>query len=174
MSPEPFKTTFIIWRDVLQAPPPILDCIEHGYCLPLKIISPSFAHQNHRSTELHNDFVVGAICELLENHCIVRVDQKPSMCSPLLVVSNSEGKLILVLNLRNLNQFMHIVKFKHEDLHIAALLIETHEYLFKLDLKSRYRHVDIHQEHFRFQWEDKGRYCYYVFVVLPLHTCSQS
>ena len=163
------------WKEVLQAPLPIVDCIKHGYRLPLKVIPPPYTRQNHRSTVLHNDFVGGAIHELLKNRCIARVDQKPIVCSPLSVVSNSAGKLRLVLNLRYLNQFMHIVKFKYEDLRTAALLFETHEYLFKFDLKSGYHHIDIHPEHFQFlgfQWEDKGRPCYYVFVVLPFGLCT--
>ena len=81
------------WREVLQAPPSILDSIEHGYRLPLKIIPLSHVHQNHRSTELHNDFVEGVIHKLLEYCCFERVDHKPSECSPLSVVSNSTGKL---------------------------------------------------------------------------------
>ena len=54
------------------------------------------------------------------------------------------GKLRLVLNLRYLNQFVHAVKFKYEDLRIAAMVFESNEYLFKFDLKSGYHHLDIH------------------------------
>ena len=81
------------------------------------------------------------------------------MCSPLSVVSNTAGKLQLVLNLRYLNQFLHVVRFKYEDLLIAALMFEANEYLFKFDLKSGYHHVDIHPDHSHFlgfQWEEKG------------------
>ena len=28
------------WKDVLQAPPPIIECIEKGYYLPLKFLAP--------------------------------------------------------------------------------------------------------------------------------------
>ena len=45
-------------------------------------------------------------------------------CSPLSVVSNTAGKLRLVLNLTS-NQFLHADRFKYEDLHIAALLLES-------------------------------------------------
>jgi len=80
------------------------------------------------------------------------VDQKPIVCSPLSVVSNSAGKLRLVLNLRYLNQFIHTVKFKYKDLRTAALLFEKDEYLFKSDLNSGYHHLDIHH----ISWNSSG------------------
>ena len=66
------------------------------------------------------------------------------------MVLSSTGKQRLVLNLRYLDQYMHVVEFKYEDLHTAALMIEIHEYLFKFDLKLGYHHVDIHPNHYQF------------------------
>ena len=100
----------------------------------------------------------------------MRVKEKPYVCSPLSVVSKSMGNLRLVLNLRYLNQFLHVVSFKYEDLRIAALMFEANDFLFKFDLKSGYHHVDIHPEHFKyldFQWAERGVTRYYVFTVLP-------
>ena len=40
---------------------------------------------------------------------------------------------------------------------------------------SGYHHIDIHPDYFQFlgfQWEDKGRPCYYVFSVLPFGLCT--
>ena len=96
------KQKLPFWKEVLQAPPPVLDCIEHGYCLPLKYIPPSFSHQNHTSTESHHAFVDEAVLSLLEKRCVLQVDHKPYVCSPL-SISNTAGKLRLVLNLRYLN-----------------------------------------------------------------------
>ena len=84
-------------------------------------------------------------------------------------MSNSSGKLRLVLNLRYLNQFLYAPHFKYEDLHVAALLFEKHEYLFKFDLKSGYHHVDIypeHQKYLGFQWDIDGVAGFYWFAVL--------
>ena len=70
---------------------------------------------------------------------------------------------------------MHIVKFEYEDLRTAALMFEIHKYLFHFDLNLDYHHIDIHPDHFQFldfQWEDKGRPCYYVFSVLPFGLCT--
>ena len=158
------------WQDVLQAPPPILDCIENGYRLPLKFIPPPHCQSNHKSTVVHHSFVADAVENLVKNRCALRVSGRPHVCSPLSVVSNSAGKLSLVLNLRYLNQYLHVLTFKYEDLRVAALLFDVDEYLFKFDLKSGYHHVDIHPDYHTylgFQWETKGVTGFYVFIVLP-------
>ena len=163
------KQRIEFWHEVLQAPPSIIDCIENGYRLPLKFIPPPYSQQNHKSVELFSEFVDDALQNLMSNRCIMRVEAKPEVCSPLSVVANSQGKLRLVLNLRYLNQFLHVVSFKYEDLCIAALMFEQGEYLFKFDLKSGYHHVDIWPEHYKFlgfRW-DTDRVNYYVFKVLP-------
>ena len=158
------------WQEVLHAPPPVLDCIENGYRLPLKFIPPSRCQPNHKSAMVHQSFVEDAVENLVKNRCTLRVSGRPHICSPLSVVSNSVGKLRLVLNLRYLNQYLHLFPFKYEDLRVAALLFDVDEYLFKFDLKSGYHHVDIHPDYHTylgFQWETKGVACYYVFTVHP-------
>ena len=85
-------------------------------------------------------------------------------------MENSSGKLHLLLNLWYLNQFLYAPHFKYEDLHVAALLFERNELLFKFDLKLGYHHVDIypkHQKYLGFQWDIGGVTGYYVFAVLP-------
>ena len=117
---------------------------------------------------VHQSFVEDAIQNLVKNRCVVRVSERPHVCSPLSVVSNSMGKFHLVLNLRYLNQYLHVLPFKYEDLCVAALLFEANKYLFKFDLKSGYHHVDIHPSHlFGISVGNKGEACYYVFTVLP-------
>jgi len=81
------------------------------------------------------------------------------LCSPLSVVANATGKLCLVLNLKYLNNYLHVIGFKYEDLRTVALMFEADEYLFKFDLKSGYHYVDVHPEYHKFlgfQWELKG------------------
>ena len=94
-----------------------------------------------------------AVQSLLLNRCVAKVDTKPS---PLSVISNSVGKLCLVLNLWYLNQFLHVTKFKYEDLRVAALMFEKHEHMFKFDLKSGYHHVDISFQSIRDTWASVG------------------
>ena len=152
------KLNVAFWREVLHAPPPVLDCIEFGYRLPLKFIPPPHCQPNHKSTMVHESFVDDAVENLVKNRCVLRVSKRPQVCSPLSVVSNSVGKLRLVLNLRYLNQYLHVLSFKYEDLRVAALLFEVDEYLFKFDLKSGYHHVDIHpycHTYLGFEWKPR-------------------
>ena len=141
--------------------------------LPLKFLPPPYSQGNHKSAISQRVFVDDAVLNLLNNCCVVQVSEKPHVCSPLSVVSNSSGKLRLVLNLRYLNQFLHVVSFKYKDLRVAALMFEKDEFLFKFDLKSGYHHVDIypeHQEYLGFEWDSNGNVnlCNgYVFTVLP-------
>jgi len=94
------KQCFPFWREVLQAPPTVLEWAENGYRLPLKHDPPPYCRQNHNSTEVHEAFVDETVRDLLDNRCVQRVDEIPTACSPLSVVSNLAGKLRLVLNLR--------------------------------------------------------------------------
>ena len=141
------KKNLSFWKNVLHAPPPVLDFIVHGYRLPLKFLPPPYFQGNHKSSISHWVFVDDAVLNLLNNCCVAQVSEKPHVCSPLSVVSNSSGKLRLVMNLQYLNQFLHVISFKYEDLRVAALMFEKDEFLFKFDLKSGYHHVDIYPEH---------------------------
>ena len=104
------------WEYVLHAPPPILDCIRNGYRLPLKFVPCSRFQHNRSSAVSHIQFVNEEIENLVKNRCAVLVNDRPYICSPLSVVSNSSGKLRLVLNLKYLNQFLHVLSFTLEQL----------------------------------------------------------
>ena len=114
---------------MLDASPPVLDCIRNGYHLPLKFIPPTHFQHNHKSATSHSDFVSEAIENLVNNRCAAQVEGRPYICSPLSVVSNSSGKLRPVLNLKYLNQYLHVLSFKYEDLRTAALMFEPGEYV---------------------------------------------
>ena len=53
-----------------------------------------------------------------------RCSSTPFICSPLFVVSNSEGKLRSVLNLQHVSQFWSKDRFKYEDLLVAIAMFE--------------------------------------------------
>ena len=74
---------------------------------------------------------------IIVNHCVMKVHHQLEVCSPLSVIGNPQGKLCLILNLKYLNQFLHVLSFKYEDLCTAELMFEQGEYMFnKFDLKS--------------------------------------
>ena len=83
------------------------------------------------------------------------------------MVANAEGKLRLVLNLKYLNQFLHKVKFKYEDIRVALLMFTKEDFLFKFDLKSGYHHLDIFEPHQKYLGTEGKVLSYFVFTVLP-------
>ena len=101
-----------------------LASIKESYKLPLRLIPDRFCRPNQQSTLGHQDFVTQAIQELEENHCVVKVQETPYICSPLSVVANTQGKLRLVLNLHYLNQILWTDRFKYEDLHVTMLMFQ--------------------------------------------------
>ena len=139
------KEHVVFWLDVLQAPPTVIDWIKNGYKLPLLYSPTPFCQDNHGSALRNGEFVYisTAIRELIENRCVRRCSSRPFICSPLSVVSNLEGKLRLVFNLRHVNQFLRKDRFKYEDLRVAIAMFEKEDFVFKFDLKLGYHHLDI-------------------------------
>ena len=103
------------------------------------------------------------------------VVERPQVCSPLSVVTNSKSKKRLVLNSHYLNQFLRKDSFIYEDLCTAILLFEKGDHLVACELKSGYHHVDRHEKHWTdvgFEWYVGPKLQYYVFTVLPFGLAS--
>ena len=165
------KERLSYWKDELDASAFVLDVIEHGYVLPLKSEPTPFVDENQASVLANKEFVEESVKELLMAGCVKQAEFVPHVCSPLSVVESKAGKKWLVLNLRHLNRFLWKQKFKYEDLRIAMLLLEKGDYLFSVDLKSGYHHVeiaDIHHKYLGFAWNKK----FYTFMVLPFGLAS--
>ena len=132
------------WTDELEASPFVIDIITSGYRLPFLALPPAVCARNHRSAFEHASFVEEAIQELVESGCAIRVPTFPVVCSPLQVVVNVKGKRRLVIDLRYVNQYLHLTKFKYEGLNLIPMLFSKGDYVFSFDLKSGYHHVNIH------------------------------
>ena len=129
-----------------------------------------FIHPNQASALAKKEFVTQAISEFVQNRCVVQVPSQPHVCSPLSMVSNSENKQRLVINLHYLNGYLQKEKFKYEDLHTAMLLFQQGDSMFSFDLKSGCHHIDIFGPNRRFLgfcWEKEGSKQFYMFTVLP-------
>ena len=70
------------WRKVFQAPVPIIDCISEGYKLPLLAPPPTYYGKNQSLAHQNAGFVLSAIAELLQNHCVQKIPYKPHICNP--------------------------------------------------------------------------------------------
>ena len=84
--------------------------------------------------------------------------------NPLSVATNDRDKKRLVLDLRHINPHLHKLKCKCEDVDTAVLLLKPGDFLFTLDIKSAYHHVEIfkdHQTYLGFQWFYNGKLQYF-------------
>ena len=139
---------------------------------------PSF-EQNNKSSLRNTKFVEDSIKQLILSGCIQEVFEAPHCVNPLTV---AEGKkLRLVLDLRNVNKYLDITKFKYENLHTVADIIDTNDFFVTFDLKNGYHHVPVAPEHQKclgFAWEftrgDTTKMRYFIFLVLAFGLATAS
>ena len=143
--------------------------------IPLQSIPTPFHARNNKSSLNNATFVEEAIESLLTKGCISEVDEIPMCCNPL-TVANKSSKLRLVLDLRHVNQYVQLDKFKYEDLTTFAEIFEEKDFFVTFDLTSGYHHIDIHPEqrkYLGFHWLfPNGQTKYFIFNVLPFGLSS--
>ncbi|GJP43588.1 hypothetical protein CLOM_g3032 [Closterium sp. NIES-68] len=107
-----------------------------------------------------------AILELTETGAAVQILAAKLRCiSPLNVVEQKD-KCRLILDLRKVNDALIVPKFKYEGLNRVADPARQGDWMFSIDLKSGYHHVDIHPSCWTFLgFEFDGRT--YAFQSLP-------
>ena len=100
-----------------------------------------------RSALKYSDFVHSAVCDLLKSELLSEV-LTPS--SVFLVSVHSEGKPELILDLRHVNGCIAKAKFRNEDWKVFLQCFSRGCDMYKFDLKSGYRHIDISQRQRQF------------------------
>jgi len=133
--------------------------------------------KNQKSALEEASFVSEQIIELLSSGCVIEVNQSEvQVISPLGVVKNSSKKP-LILDLRYVNKYFRISKFKYEDIQTMHDIFSLGDWFFKLDYRSGYHHVNIflsHQKFLGFHWTSQGQKKWFVFSVLPFGLASAS
>jgi hypothetical protein len=146
----------------------VISIMSGGYQLPWLNGPPPgpFFQSNHPSAFEHADFVTEAVSILVATEAAIQVQFQPFIVSPLGVVPKGIDKLRMILDLRYINSFLKVQRFKYESVCEVAQLAKLKDYLLTIDLKSGYHHVDIHPEFWQylgFEWHGK----FYVFCQLP-------
>ena len=85
---------------MLAVPPPVFECIEVGYELPLLSLLEPYQKLNHKTALINHNFVSQTIPDLEHNHCIHKSETVSVVCSPLSTVVSSTSKKQLVTDLR--------------------------------------------------------------------------
>ncbi|CAI7876261.1 unnamed protein product [Closterium sp. NIES-53] len=129
----------------------ILSIIANGYWLPWSHGPPqAFRERNHAGAYAHATFTRTAIQELTETGAAVETTASELTCiSPLNVVEQRE-KCRLILDLRKVNANLIVPKFKYEGLSRVADVARAGDWMFSIDLKSGYHHIDIHPSCWKF------------------------
>ena len=73
--------------------------------------------------------------------CILEVREQPYVVNPLTAAYGKTGKPRLVLDCRQINQYLIQFKFKYEDVHTAKVMFGVGSFLFSFDLKGAYEGV---------------------------------
>ena len=123
--------------------------------------------QLNMSTEMKH-FTDRKIKQLLKEDCIEQISKidTSGFESNIFVVPKHDGGFHLILNLKKFNKFLHVKKFKMDQIQDLLNLIKPGDYAVSLDIKSAFDHVSIHK-HFRkflqFRWRNK----IYRYKVMP-------
>jgi hypothetical protein len=128
----------------------VLGIITVGFMLPWAAGGPPpapWAAANHASAFEHADFVDTAVASLVSSGAVLLVSKIPFLVGPLRVVPKADNNLRLILDLRYLNQFLELTKFKYESIKSVPDLSAPGDFLFMVDLKSGYHHIDMYQQH---------------------------
>jgi hypothetical protein len=140
-----------------------------GYHLPWLNGSPQepFFQKNHPSAFEFPEFVTEAVQQLAITGVAMEVSFRQFIISPLGVVPKALNKLRLpILDLRHVNGFLHVQKFKYEFVREVSQLAKLGDFRFSMDLKYEYHHVDVAPKFWQylgFKWQGK----YHVFCQLP-------
>jgi len=135
------------------------------------IPAPPFYQPNHTGALEHHDFVSKEVAALLDAGAVQRVHTQPRVVSPLNVTPKKNGKLRLILDLRHVNQYLQIPRFKYESLRCLETLAHPDDLMFSTDLAAGYWQLDMHPDswtYLGFRWEGQ----WYVFRVLPFGLAS--
>jgi len=100
----------------------------------------------------HTRVVEAEVLSLLEKGAIEKVldPSTPGFYSRLFVVPKPNGKWRPVIDLKALNHFVKVPKFKMESLQSIWSALLPGNYAFSLDLQDAYFHIPIHKSHRKF------------------------
>lgn len=103
---------------------------------------------------------------------IEECSKKPLVLSPLFVIpKKNEGEWRVIIDLRYVNRFQHVNKFRFEDLATVAELLRPGDWMTSLDFKSGFFHAEVQQEFREYLgFQHLGRF--YRYRVIPFGSSS--
>ena len=120
-----------------------------------------------RFSEQEEQIIDKEIEKLLEMQVITEVQHHPNeFISPIFVVPKKDGDYRMILNLKDLNQYIEYHHFKMETFESAIKLVKPNSYFASVDLRHAYYSVSIAEEHqVKLRFQKSGKI--YQFQCLP-------
>lgn len=117
------------------------------------------ARAQYNFSENEQDIIGKEIIKLLELQVIVEVEPRTDqILSPIFLKPKKNGEYRMVLNLKQLNEYIPYKHFKMETFESALTLISKGSYMASIDLRHAYYSIQIAEEqqiYFRFTWNDQ-------------------
>ncbi|KAG7304662.1 hypothetical protein JYU34_010004 [Plutella xylostella] len=142
---------FVHAWESLQAPVPLLNIVK-GYKIPFGKKPPLYLPKNIKrswrtpvSPQMNQ-----AIKEMMESGVLESAQLSPSFISPMFLTPKSDGTMRPIFNLKNLNNYVQISKFRLINIQKIPDFLQPRDWLAKIDISSAYFHVPISPSHRRF------------------------
>ena len=124
----------------------VLSVIRNGFVIGLTESLPGGALRapTKAGRRLFQAGIALEIASLLKKRAIERVSDQPRLClSPVFLVPKRSGKSRMILNLKDINQFIQPVHFRMETLAAILPMLKRVDWAVSIDLSDAYHHVPI-------------------------------
>ena len=124
----------------------VLSVIRNGFVIGLSEPLPGGALRapTGRGARRFQADMAREIAALLKKQAIERVVDYPRLClSPVFMVPKRSGKFRMILNLKDINQFIPPVHFRMETLSTILPMLKPDDWAASIDLSDAYHHVPI-------------------------------
>ncbi len=158
------------WQKI-SAPLHVIDWISNGVKIPFKENPGNFELQNRTLSPIYKQFVSDEFKQLVKSGAIKKQSFAPKCVSPIGVVPKRGGKLRLIVDLRRINTFCDVPKFRYDDIDTLSEFINPNDYIVTVDLKNGFHHIPVsenHQQYLGICFQGQ----YYVWTVLPFGLSS--
>ena len=161
------------WRDVLEAPPDILDIVENGYVVPFVngTLPPAAFADNNKSALENADFLLEEFLRLERIGALTRLKVRPRITLPCSVVFSNKWRVVCDAS-RHINPYVVKNKVSLDSLSSVEQCSYPGDFMTKQDLSCGYYHIMLHPDmrtnfgvHFRFP---SGEIWYWHWNVLFL------
>lgn len=146
----------------------VLDIVRYGYQIEFESEPPNrLLKRQIIFNELESNIISQEIDKLLHKKVIRQINESEvKFVSSIFIRPKRDGSYRMILNLRELNQFVHTKHFKMETLKTALALVNKDCFFSSIDLKDAYYSIPVHRESqgwLVFSWEN----IYYASMALP-------